>query len=72
MPSTSDIDPLDQKLDNARLLGREEFLPESIELDERVAHLIVSPPNREELRKIPGSPSTIQAGRGTRSNERGR
>ena len=34
-----DVDALDQQLDDARLLGREEFVPESIELDERVAHL---------------------------------
>ena len=30
----ADIDPLDQKLDNAGLLGRKEFVPEWIQLDE--------------------------------------
>ena len=33
------VDALDQQLDDARLLGREQFVPERIELDERVAHL---------------------------------
>ncbi|WP_167480859.1 hypothetical protein [Mesorhizobium waimense] len=32
-----DVDALDQQLDDARLLGGKEFLPESIELDANAA-----------------------------------
>ena len=31
-----DLDPLDQQLDDARLLGREELVPQRIELQQRV------------------------------------
>jgi len=38
-PILCDLDPLDQELDDARLLGREELVPERVELQERVPDL---------------------------------
>src|SRR5205085_1507818 len=34
-----DVDPLDQQLDDAGLFGREELIPERVEVFESVAHL---------------------------------
>ena len=39
MPSVRHIDPLDQQLDDARLLGREQLVPQRIEADQRLADL---------------------------------
>jgi hypothetical protein len=38
-PVLGDLDPLDQQLDDARLLGREDLVPERVELKERVLDL---------------------------------
>ena len=32
MPVLADVDPLDQELDDARLLGREQLVPQRIEV----------------------------------------
>ncbi len=38
----ADIDPFDEELDNAGLLGREEFVPDSVEVDEGRADFCLS------------------------------
>ena len=38
----ADIDTLDQQLDDARLLGREQLVPERVEVLERSPHLLLA------------------------------
>ena len=38
-PSGADVDPLDQQLDDPRLLGREQLIPKRIEPLQRLAHI---------------------------------
>jgi hypothetical protein len=54
-----DVDPLNEKLDDPRLLGREQFIPERVEAVERLPDLSLSDLGIVLARRLPGADNDL-------------
>ena len=61
-PSSAISTPLDEQLNDARLLGREELVPQRVELQERVPNLRLGDAVVLRVRAAPGPNYDLRAG----------